>query len=325
VKQEFVYQLLIVSLIGFSSIYAAEKEGRVEGEVRIENAFFRFEIEGPREFLESTEKGLNPNLHRENFTISLPGGEASLEISLDGQLTMKGNDKQENVVVVKDQRGEIIFNSEKKNKTDDASLDEEEIIKLQPGSSVTSRSLLSNTSSTVTYDRKISLVSEEDGSTLSVNHSVLFASQPVKLATSSCAMEYRSDEDKGKVFLDQSGKEIKIFYDFLTHVQEGRGKKLLNELSISELTGLAVDLHKHGYTEEFGCNHFVYVRRFLEKKVSDSLKQGKSRGVSCWSTEIDWFQEISRWPWQKQEIIEDALKRAIKPVPKVLYGWGCCR
>jgi len=104
-KKKFMCVSLIVSLIGLSSIYAAEKE-QARREVIIGNTVFRYK--GLRKFLESAEKRLRFNLQFENFVISLPDREASLdfvtslpdrevslEISLDGQLTIEGSNQQD--------------------------------------------------------------------------------------------------------------------------------------------------------------------------------------------------------------------------------------
>jgi len=114
--------------------------------------------------------------------------------------------------------------------------------------------------------------------------------------------------------IEEQISEKPIFLNNFLKFNQEKIKQLLRKLSIIEHAVLLASLHEHGFTKEFGCDYFNYSRQLLKNKIYDSLNQAANQDVSCWHNEIGWFKEINRWPLKTQNIIEDVLRRIIRPV-----------
>jgi len=266
--------------------------------------------------MESAHEGSDQK--KEDVRIS--SGRTILQIDTKGKFTICDyafdGDEDGWHVVVRDLSGGITFDTRKKNETDATSIDEEET-QLKPGSSITFASCFGTSQGmSVIYDKIIKLISKKDESEHDILNSPWNASQEVSVAT----RNYGGGRNgASEVLLDETGEEIQLLNNFLEFDEEKR-KTLLAKLPIDGHVKFLVNLHKHGCIKEFGCNYFDYGKQLLEKKVSDSLEQATSMDMSYWPTAIGWLEEVIKLNSEENEIIEDVMRRIIRPKPKIFSG-----
>jgi len=246
-KKKFMCTLLIISMICMPSIYAGEEE-QVSGKIIIGNAFFTWKAQGSGGFRKFMTKELNPNLHRENLTISLPDGKTQLQIDSKGKLTITDINKKEERVVVRDSSGRIIIDdisSPDEERLGEEGLDEEEEEVLPAGSIVILSSLSNEDRIAVTYDKMVTLKSEvDDKFFLPVSFSKWLHSKQFKDAT-----HHYDVGGKNEVFLEEKPAKIELLDSFLSLDEKGR-REMAGKLTVSASVDLLAILHAHGLTKE---------------------------------------------------------------------------
>ena len=326
-KKKFISILLIISMIYMPLAYAMEE--RTKEEVKFKNRTVHCS-EGQKEPCESTVKRLLCQQlgsgERESSKLITSSADRIRTAQIRNATELSFLRRKERAVV-KDQSGRIIFDTKEKQRTNNASLNDDDNYEIDNSALSFSSSFTTTCGDEITLkssvDDKITLKSAVGGDwCFSVSRFSWSKSQLVKVVIKQEEGQSRCDKDKGKVFLEEKPGEIKLLNDFFTFDEQ---KKLLDGLSIVNSAVLLANLEVHGCIKAFGHDDFDDMKKLLKNKIRVSLqqqikKQPVSKDVSYCRNEINWLKDSDTWSSPAERMLEDAIKDVIRPVgPKVLF------